>query len=77
MVVEFVTESVYGYLRVKHEDHHIAQMFTPGFAKSWPAAARRPYGPPPAAHDGPLAQWPSPDFPQFFVQRLIHAHAPT
>ena len=61
-MVEFVTESVYRYLKVKYEDHHIAQMFTPGFAKSRPGgpAARRPGGPAARQPGGPA------DFPQFF-----------
>ena len=66
---------------------HVHSNITPswGFTKNRPTAQRptahdprRPSGPAAQRPGGPrplMARRPGPDFPPFFVQRLIHAHA--
>ena len=72
---------------ISHFERNSLYYSQKGFAKNRPATAqrpegspargpRRPSGPQPAAARRPMmAQRPGPDFPPFFVQRLIHAHA--
>ena len=72
---------------ISHFERNSLYYSQKGFAKNRPATAqrpegspargpRRPSGPQPAAARRPMmAQRPGPDFPPFFVQRLIHAYA--